>query len=76
MAVAGTTGEGTSNRFFRFSVTDDVVVANDLSRARWAYTFALVTSLFFTWGFAYGVSPGSLPASVRRSFDHCHLLAA
>ncbi len=28
----------------------------ELSRGRWAFAFALVTSLFFTWGFAYGVS--------------------
>ncbi|KAI0344691.1 MFS general substrate transporter [Trametopsis cervina] len=27
----------------------------ELSRARWVYAFALVTSLFFTWGFAYGL---------------------
>ncbi|EPQ57691.1 hypothetical protein GLOTRDRAFT_39181, partial [Gloeophyllum trabeum ATCC 11539] len=26
-----------------------------LSRGRWAFAFALVTSLFFTWGFAYGL---------------------
>ncbi|KAF8348148.1 MFS general substrate transporter [Amanita rubescens] len=29
--------------------------AAQLSTARWAYAFALVTSLFFTWGFAYGL---------------------
>ena len=28
---------------------------NDLSRKQWVYALALVTSLFFTWGFAYGV---------------------
>ncbi|EGN91860.1 hypothetical protein SERLA73DRAFT_191926 [Serpula lacrymans var. lacrymans S7.3] len=27
----------------------------NLSRKKWAYCFALVTSLFFTWGFAYGL---------------------
>ncbi|KAI0683229.1 MFS general substrate transporter [Cytidiella melzeri] len=27
----------------------------ELSRGRWLYSFALVTSLFFTWGFAYGL---------------------
>ncbi|KZT26820.1 MFS general substrate transporter [Neolentinus lepideus HHB14362 ss-1] len=26
-----------------------------LSRGRWMFAFALVTSLFFTWGFAYGL---------------------
>lgn len=26
-----------------------------LSTARWVYAFALITSLFFTWGFAYGL---------------------
>ncbi|KAI0081342.1 MFS general substrate transporter [Panus rudis PR-1116 ss-1] len=26
-----------------------------LSRSQWAFAFALVTSLFFTWGFAYGL---------------------
>ncbi|PFH52032.1 hypothetical protein AMATHDRAFT_74530 [Amanita thiersii Skay4041] len=26
-----------------------------LSPSRWAFAFALVTSLFFTWGFAYGL---------------------
>ncbi|KAJ3520104.1 hypothetical protein NM688_g9209 [Phlebia brevispora] len=26
-----------------------------LSRKRWAFAFGLVTSLFFTWGFAYGL---------------------
>ncbi|KAH7888617.1 MFS general substrate transporter [Phlebopus sp. FC_14] len=26
-----------------------------LGRKQWAYAFALVTSLFFTWGFAYGL---------------------
>ncbi|KIJ18639.1 hypothetical protein PAXINDRAFT_110150 [Paxillus involutus ATCC 200175] len=26
-----------------------------LGRRQWAYAFALVTSLFFTWGFAYGL---------------------
>lgn len=30
---------------------------SDLTRAQWVYAFSLVTSLFFTWGFAYGVSP-------------------
>lgn len=29
--------------------------ASQLSGARWAYAFALITSLFFTWGFAYGL---------------------
>ncbi|KXN90169.1 Glucose/galactose transporter [Leucoagaricus sp. SymC.cos] len=28
---------------------------SELSRGRWAFAFALVTSLFFTWGFAYGL---------------------
>ncbi|KDQ57689.1 hypothetical protein JAAARDRAFT_272134 [Jaapia argillacea MUCL 33604] len=28
---------------------------SQLSRGRWAFAFALVTSLFFTWGFAYGL---------------------
>ncbi|KZT11004.1 MFS general substrate transporter [Laetiporus sulphureus 93-53] len=27
----------------------------ELSRREWVYAFALVTSLFFTWGFAYGL---------------------
>ncbi|VDC01671.1 unnamed protein product [Peniophora sp. CBMAI 1063] len=28
---------------------------SELSWGRWLYSFALVTSLFFTWGFAYGL---------------------
>ncbi|KAF9028117.1 MFS general substrate transporter [Hymenopellis radicata] len=28
---------------------------SQLSNGRWAFAFALVTSLFFTWGFAYGL---------------------
>ncbi|KIM91936.1 hypothetical protein PILCRDRAFT_809931 [Piloderma croceum F 1598] len=28
---------------------------SQLSRARWAFAFFLVTTLFFTWGFAYGL---------------------
>ncbi|KAF9445908.1 MFS general substrate transporter [Macrolepiota fuliginosa MF-IS2] len=28
---------------------------SELSRGRWAFAFGLVTSLFFTWGFAYGL---------------------
>ncbi|KAI0317204.1 MFS general substrate transporter [Amylostereum chailletii] len=28
---------------------------SQLSGIRWAYSFALVTTLFFTWGFAYGL---------------------
>ncbi|KAF5351952.1 hypothetical protein D9756_007434 [Leucocoprinus leucothites] len=28
---------------------------SELSRGQWAFAFALVTSLFFTWGFAYGL---------------------
>ncbi|KAK0454476.1 major facilitator superfamily domain-containing protein [Armillaria borealis] len=28
---------------------------SELSRGRWLFAFALVTSLFFTWGFAYGL---------------------
>ncbi|KAI0093231.1 MFS general substrate transporter [Irpex rosettiformis] len=31
------------------------MVGAELSRGRWVYAFALVTSLFFTWGFAYGL---------------------
>ncbi|KAM5532845.1 hypothetical protein V8D89_013486 [Ganoderma adspersum] len=31
------------------------LTGNDLSRKQWAYALALVTSLFFTWGFAYGL---------------------
>ncbi|KAI9062939.1 MFS general substrate transporter [Trametes sanguinea] len=31
------------------------VTGSDLSRKQWAFAFALVTSLFFTWGFAYGL---------------------
>ncbi|EMD37869.1 hypothetical protein CERSUDRAFT_105749 [Gelatoporia subvermispora B] len=31
------------------------VTGTQLSRGRWAFAFALVTSLFFTWGFAYGL---------------------
>ncbi|KAH9858758.1 MFS general substrate transporter [Lenzites betulinus] len=27
----------------------------DLTRRQWVFAFALVTSLFFTWGFAYGL---------------------
>ncbi|KAJ8472319.1 hypothetical protein ONZ45_g16689 [Pleurotus djamor] len=28
---------------------------SQLSRSQWAFAFSLVTSLFFTWGFAYGL---------------------
>ncbi|KII92138.1 hypothetical protein PLICRDRAFT_50564 [Plicaturopsis crispa FD-325 SS-3] len=28
---------------------------SQLSRGRWLFSFSLVTSLFFTWGFAYGL---------------------
>jgi len=28
---------------------------SELTRSRWLFAFALVTSLFFTWGFAYGL---------------------
>lgn len=31
------------------------VTGSDLTRAQWVYAFSLVTSLFFTWGFAYGL---------------------
>jgi len=31
------------------------VTGFELSRKRWAISFSLVTSLFFTWGFAYGL---------------------
>ncbi|KAF9474569.1 MFS general substrate transporter [Pholiota conissans] len=31
------------------------LTASQLSRGRWLFAFALVTSLFFTWGFAYGL---------------------
>lgn len=31
------------------------VTGADLSRRQWAIAFSLVTSLFFTWGFAYGL---------------------
>ncbi|KAF8971045.1 MFS general substrate transporter [Flammula alnicola] len=31
------------------------LTASQLSRGRWAFAYALVTSLFFTWGFAYGL---------------------
>ncbi|KAF8160943.1 major facilitator superfamily domain-containing protein [Crassisporium funariophilum] len=31
------------------------LTASQLTRGRWAFAFALVTSLFFTWGFAYGL---------------------
>ncbi|RPD74260.1 MFS general substrate transporter [Lentinus tigrinus ALCF2SS1-7] len=31
------------------------VSGTDLTRSQWAFAFALVTSLFFTWGFAYGL---------------------
>ncbi|KIP05097.1 hypothetical protein PHLGIDRAFT_129093 [Phlebiopsis gigantea 11061_1 CR5-6] len=36
-------------------MADAGLTANQLTGARWAYAFALVTSLFFTWGFAYGL---------------------
>lgn len=34
-----------------------IAVANgtELTRTRWLFAFSLVTSLFFTWGFAYGL---------------------
>ena len=57
-----------------FESLDDVSnVAAELSRARWVFAFALVTSLFFTWGFAYGVRPPSLippPATDSDSSFH------
>jgi len=31
------------------------VTGSELSRREWVFAFALVTSLFFTWGFAYGL---------------------
>jgi FHS family L-fucose permease-like MFS transporter len=31
------------------------ITGSELSRGRWAFAFGLVTSLFFTWGFAYGL---------------------
>jgi len=31
------------------------VTGAELSRTRWLFSFALVTTLFFTWGFAYGL---------------------
>ncbi|KAL5528650.1 hypothetical protein ACEPAF_7786 [Sanghuangporus sanghuang] len=31
------------------------VTASELSRREWVFAFALVTTLFFTWGFAYGL---------------------
>lgn len=36
-------------------MTTSGVTGNELSRRAWAFAFALVTSLFFTWGFAYGL---------------------
>lgn len=36
-------------------MTTTGVTGSDLSRKQWAYAFALVTTLFFTWGFAYGL---------------------
>jgi len=31
------------------------LTGSQLSRGRWAFAFALVSTLFFTWGFAYGL---------------------
>ncbi|KAF8904376.1 MFS general substrate transporter [Gymnopilus junonius] len=31
------------------------LTGSQLGRGQWAFAFALVTSLFFTWGFAYGL---------------------
>jgi len=31
------------------------ITGSQLTRGRWAFAYALVTSLFFTWGFAYGL---------------------
>ncbi|KAF8918061.1 major facilitator superfamily domain-containing protein [Mucidula mucida] len=31
------------------------ITGSQLSTGRWAFAFSLVTSLFFTWGFAYGL---------------------
>lgn len=31
------------------------LTSSQLTRGQWAFAFALVTSLFFTWGFAYGL---------------------
>ncbi|PPQ89501.1 hypothetical protein CVT25_012173 [Psilocybe cyanescens] len=36
-------------------LTYDLSLGSQLTRGRWAFAFALVTSLFFTWGFAYGL---------------------
>ncbi|KAL4250026.1 Major Facilitator Superfamily TsgA-like protein [Abortiporus biennis] len=36
-------------------VASQGITAGDLSRGRWIFAFSLVTSLFFTWGFAYGL---------------------
>jgi MFS transporter, FHS family, L-fucose permease len=37
--------------------TDDekVVVPAELSKAQFIYAYSLITSLFFAWGFAYGL---------------------
>ncbi|KAI0328623.1 MFS general substrate transporter [Cubamyces sp. BRFM 1775] len=44
------------------------VTGNELSRKQWAFAFALVTSLFFTWGFAYGLLD-VLNAHFQQIFD-------
>lgn len=31
------------------------ITGSQLTRGRWVFAYALVTSLFFTWGFAYGL---------------------
>ncbi|KAF8813672.1 MFS general substrate transporter [Phlegmacium glaucopus] len=31
------------------------ITGSQLTRGKWAFAYALVTSLFFTWGFAYGL---------------------
>lgn len=52
--MAGVTGELVALEVLQFRWLN-FATGTQLSRGRWAFAFALVTSLFFTWGFAYGV---------------------
>jgi len=34
---------------------EEVVVPTELSKGQFVYAYGLITSLFFAWGFAYGL---------------------
>ena len=37
------------------AANDEIVVPTKLSRVQFIYAYSLITSLFFAWGFAYGL---------------------